>query len=1096
MSSIGKQLGRSINWPLVLVTILAFAAAYPLLSQPGLLNTRGGGDSPFLLQRLHQLETALRDGHFPVRWMPDANYGYGYPFFNYYAPLSIYIAAAFRLLGFSYVQAVHLAQLGGFLVAAWGMYHLARRWWASEWAGVLAAAAYTFAPFHLVNIYVRGDSLAEFWAMAFYPWVFLAAERLVSSSEFRVSSFELPAPKRLLPTLSTQHSALSTQSIIFALSYAALILSHNISALIFTPFLLLYLLFRIAYSPHNPTHHAPRTTLRLTHHLPHLTFALFLALALSAWFWLPALGEQDLAQLGPVTEGYFHYSNHFRGRDLIQPSFLFNYDITPGSDPFRMGLAQTGLIGLSLIILFTQMISTRRTTHHAPRLPAILLPLILFLIATFMITPASQLLWDHLPLLPFTQFPWRFLSVQAFAAALVIGVLGRGNSGELGGTQGNSAKVPTSSFKFLRVPILLLLLTYTALGNLYPDHLLVTDADVTAERLAEYEWFTGNIGSTVSAEYLPEWVRPRPFSSDWLVTGNRDRATVWGTADATLLERTTDQQTWHITIPPDETTRIMLPTLYWPGWQAELANGTGVALQPADGSGLIQLTLPGGDHDLTLRLTRTPLRLGAEFVSLAAALFILVVFGTRIYTDWHGFKTALAQHATRNTLLLIILIFIAILRSSPSPNDNQTWDFAQMGYLHPADEVWFDNGVTLERYEYGAVETTTGTDWSLTLWLSGVNEAVAGTIWLTTPAINRFAAAPPLASLTQPLQNGPNSFTFTLPENAPVGLYVPRLTIGNAAALTLSNQPRGDLFLRPFRLTNENNTPVSEGDLNVHVVAVQCQVTSNQLSVTSDCDENCSLVTAHCSLTLQLAWYTATPLSQNLAVSLLLTQPNGEWLEQFDTQPGYGFLPSTSWPANTWVNDWLSIPLPDEAPPYTLVVRLYEADGAIRLTRRLGVISQSGDEWVFQASQPSYTLPEGIVEMNVRLGDAAALRGYALTQTDTTLNVTLVWESLTPDSTDYRHFIHLIDPATGEIIAQHDAMPVNNSYPTSQWTTGEIVTDAAALPLETIPPGNYQLVTGLYFAAADGSFPRLPAQNPDGSRWPDQAIPLRSILIP
>ncbi|MBK9050803.1 MAG: hypothetical protein IPL78_07790 [Chloroflexi bacterium] len=189
----GKRLGNMINWPLVLVTLLAAAAAVPLLSQPGLLNTRGGGDSPFLLQRLQQLETALREGHFPVRWMPDANYGYGYPFFNYYAPLSIYIAAAFRLLGFSYVNAIHLAQLSGFLVAGWGMYSLARRWWGSEWAGVLSAAAYTFAPFHMVNIYVRGDSLAEFWAMAFYPWVFLAGRGwfLVSSFEFRVSGYLL-----------------------------------------------------------------------------------------------------------------------------------------------------------------------------------------------------------------------------------------------------------------------------------------------------------------------------------------------------------------------------------------------------------------------------------------------------------------------------------------------------------------------------------------------------------------------------------------------------------------------------------------------------------------------------------------------------------------------------------------------------------------------------------------------------------------------------------------------------------------------------------------------------------------------------------------
>ena len=76
--------------------MIAIVAAFPVLAEPGLLNTRGGGDSPFLLQRLHQLETAFLDGHLPVRWMPDANYGYGYPFFNYYAPLSIYIAAFFR----------------------------------------------------------------------------------------------------------------------------------------------------------------------------------------------------------------------------------------------------------------------------------------------------------------------------------------------------------------------------------------------------------------------------------------------------------------------------------------------------------------------------------------------------------------------------------------------------------------------------------------------------------------------------------------------------------------------------------------------------------------------------------------------------------------------------------------------------------------------------------------------------------------------------------------------------------------------------------------------------------------------------------------
>ena len=279
-------------------------AAWPLLREPGLLNTRGGGDSPFLLQRLQQLETALRGGHFPVRWMPDANYGYGYPFFNFYAPLSIYIAAVFRFLGFSYIRAIHLAQLAGFLVAAWGVYRLAWGWWRDGWMALLASATYTFAPFHLVNIYVRGDSLAEFWAMAFYPLVLLAAEGVVGCREWSVGC--------------------RVRVVVLALAYAGLILSHNISALIFSPFLLLYLLLRWLnlQSPISnlSTPHAPRPT-------PHTLLALLLAFALAAWFFLPALWEQSLAQLEPVTAGYFHYNNHFRGLDLVQTSWLFDYTV-------------------------------------------------------------------------------------------------------------------------------------------------------------------------------------------------------------------------------------------------------------------------------------------------------------------------------------------------------------------------------------------------------------------------------------------------------------------------------------------------------------------------------------------------------------------------------------------------------------------------------------------------------------------------------------------------------------------------------------------------------------------------------------------------
>ena len=402
--------------------LVAGVAAWPALAEPGLLNTRGGGDSPFLLQRLHQLTAALADGHFPARWLPDAAYGDGYPFFNFYAPLSIYIAAAFRFIGFSFVRSIHLAQLTGFIVAGLGAFYLGRRWLGSEWAGLLAAVAYTVAPFHMVNVYVRGDSLAEFWAMGLYPWVLLAAAKLVAGGGWRrAERASLDAPRRVAgapasedadSARATRHVPRATRIAWFALAYAALILSHNISALIFSPFLLLYLLLGFLRgsrrSPLLPRSPAP---------LLGTAAALLLAFALAAWFFVPALAEQGLAQLGPVTEGYFHYSNHFRGLDLAQGGLLFDYN-PDGGVAFRMGLVQVALavVGGGWLVVGRR----RPTTNHPPPLLFIIAG---FFIATFMITPLARPLWDHLPLLPFTQFPWRFLSVQALFGALLTGAL-------------------------------------------------------------------------------------------------------------------------------------------------------------------------------------------------------------------------------------------------------------------------------------------------------------------------------------------------------------------------------------------------------------------------------------------------------------------------------------------------------------------------------------------------------------------------------------------------------------------------------------------------------------------------------------------------
>ena len=111
----------------------------PLWTGPGLVNTRGGGDSPFLFFRLQQLVTNLRDGVFPARWMPDAAYGLGYPFFNYYAALPYYFAAIFNLIGFDLLVSIKIVQTLGFVFAGLAMYRWANRHFPIRWAAWLAA---------------------------------------------------------------------------------------------------------------------------------------------------------------------------------------------------------------------------------------------------------------------------------------------------------------------------------------------------------------------------------------------------------------------------------------------------------------------------------------------------------------------------------------------------------------------------------------------------------------------------------------------------------------------------------------------------------------------------------------------------------------------------------------------------------------------------------------------------------------------------------------------------------------------------------------------------------------------------------------------
>ncbi|MFI5267302.1 MAG: hypothetical protein ACHQ7M_08000 [Chloroflexota bacterium] len=74
-------------------------------------------------------------------------------------------------------------------------------------------------------------------------------------------------------------------------------------------------------------------------------------------------------------------------------------------------------------------------------------------------------------------------------------------------------------------------------------------------------------------------------------------------------------------------------------------------------------------------------------------------------------------------------------------------------------------------------------------------------------------------------------------------------------------------------------------------------------------------------------------------------------------------------------------------------------------------------------------------------------------------DVELTWQALRQPATGYTVFVHLLD-ASGRVVAQHDGVPFDGSFPTTLWRSGDIVTDVHRL--DGSPSSGVRLEVGLY----------------------------------
>lgn len=139
-------------------------------------------------------------------------------------------------------------------------------------------------------------------------------------------------------------------------------------------------------------------------------------------------------------------------------------------------------------------------------------------------------------------------------------------------------------------------------------------------------------------------------------------------------------------------------------------------------------------------------------------------------------------------------------------------------------------------------------------------------------------------------------------------------------------------------------------------------------------------------------------------------------------------------------------------------------------------------------SNSSWLLPDSSAQLmelspaGFRFGNTAELLGFSVEppvlKAGEAATVKLYWRPLQASDDYATVFVHLLDDQ-GQLVAQHDAQPVNNAYPVSVWQPGTIVVDEHTFDLPVGLAGDrFSLAVGLY---DPDTLERWPVLGPDNA---------------
>jgi len=880
----------------------ALLAVLPILAivRPGMPNT---ADGQVHLLRTLEVSHLLRAGGLYPRWAPDFYLGYGYPFFNFYAPGTHLLAGLLALSGLGVVRGLVTVQILAVLLYPTGAYLAARSLFpgsglaaAARPAALISAALYLYAPLRWRELFIQGN-LSQLLALAWLPW---CAWLLTEAVQRRSARWAVAA----------------------GLGLAGLVYAHHPSAFLAYPLLGAYAA-ALAVSAGGGLRSG-----RSRGGLVAVAGAFLLGVATSAPFWLPSLVELRDVNITAIEAGMFNATRNLAplAELLARTPALDEAALNPPM-PNNLGVAQVALalIGLAAALVWAlQRRSqddtsaraadawTRRQAGTALSAVAALLGLSLALML-----PAAAPVWERIPLARFIAFPWRLLGPALLWAAL------------LGGA---ALYLVPARFRTAALTVLLVLIPASTAPYLFPRPFAPVAEPALAD-ITRYELAGGARGTASANEYLPRWVLdpdPAPVLADDYLAGRPpdrlDRDALPAGSRATPIAQAPLEDRYELNLPAAANARIR--RFYFPGWRAWV-DGHPVPITPGADDGLIEVAVPAGVHELSVRFGGTPARTaggGLAAVGVAGATWALwcgrrASNRRRVERGAAGWRPLLAAIVT-----IIILTGVKVLLVEP----HTRWfrlrsDVAAPAGMTHALHARFANGIELIGYNLGDAAPRQGDALAVRLyWRPLAPQAADVRPFLHLDALTgevTWANQTKLHAGDKPSTDWPvgfyvvDDYQLEIPVETPAVVALLRAGLLGDDGEVIPLADGGDLAtLTTVRVCERHpltvqGLPGSEQSyrLGPDVTLVGHAVTVSETPPV---------------LAITLYWQTAAALPADYTVFIHVLDTAGQVVAYGDGPPLGGWYPSSAWAAGQVVVDARRVSLPTGVDPAGLRVAI------------------------------------------------------------------------------------------------------------------------------------------------------------------------------